>query len=262
MRPENDKSYYTCYGGDQANLHPPLWIGYLGNHYQSLEEIEITETEPTMATSSDVNERNCEIADEEVTLSAEEGFEEETLSVSDPDPSYYERDNDSLFKPPTPPEQPLKCVVISGEDSDTATIVSLSPNVSPSLSPASSDWSPGGNNIEVGLNEGRLASLRPHWLRPSQGSVGADSEGVGTEGTGTESLVTEGAETERAETERAGKVRVVTERAGTEGGKKRKRTTGETNLPKSKKCRAIHGQDNKDLWCKPCKNSKKCTKYS
>ena len=52
------------------------------------------------------------------------------------------------------------------------------------------------------------------------------------------------------------------EREGGRGKPKRKRSD-DTSLPpkRVKKCRAVHGLDQKELWCKPCINSKKCIKY-
>ena len=52
------------------------------------------------------------------------------------------------------------------------------------------------------------------------------------------------------------------ERANGRGNQKRKRSD-DTSLPpkRIKKCRAVHGVDQKELWCKPCINSKKCVKY-
>ena len=49
------------------------------------------------------------------------------------------------------------------------------------------------------------------------------------------------------------------EAAGEKRNQKRKRTGD--HEPSKKKCRAMHGIDHKELWCKPCTNSKKCTKY-
>ena len=47
------------------------------------------------------------------------------------------------------------------------------------------------------------------------------------------------------------------ERPGGRGNQKRKRSD-DTSLPpkRIKKCRALHGLDQKELWCQPCINSK------
>ena len=51
-------------------------------------------------------------------------------------------------------------------------------------------------------------------------------------------------------------------------GKKRKRISSSNleEIPKSKKisttkCRGVFGAEKRDLWCKNCKNKKKCTKF-
>ena len=57
-------------------------------------------------------------------------------------------------------------------------------------------------------------------------------------------------------------LRLGEERAGGRGNPKRKRSDDSSLPPKRvKKCRAVHGLDQKELWCKPCINSKKCVKY-
>ena len=43
--------------------------------------------------------------------------------------------------------------------------------------------------------------------------------------------------------------------------KNQKRKRNDEYLPRKKKCPAVHGRDNKEMWCKPCIQSKKCTKY-
>ena len=47
------------------------------------------------------------------------------------------------------------------------------------------------------------------------------------------------------------------ERPGGRGNQKRKRSD-DTSLPpkRIKKCRALHGLEQKELWCQPCINSK------
>ena len=55
------------------------------------------------------------------------------------------------------------------------------------------------------------------------------------------------------------------ERAGGKGNPKRKRSDlDDTSVPpkRIKKCRAVHGVEQKELWCRPCINSKKCEKYT
>ena len=48
-------------------------------------------------------------------------------------------------------------------------------------------------------------------------------------------------------------------RRGKRMEKKRKRN--DDYFPQKKKCPAVHGCDHREMWCKPCIQSKKCTKY-
>ena len=140
--------YYVIEGGDQPSQYPPLWIGFTGDHYQSLETID----DDMLPAARYVNERNCESIPEESCI------DETTISCDTPDQSDFD---DSLFKPPTPQDHPIErsCVIVSGEDSDTATIVSLP---SPASMSSSSGWSPDGgrDTSEERLNVERLGSLR------------------------------------------------------------------------------------------------------
>ena len=45
-------------------------------------------------------------------------------------------------------------------------------------------------------------------------------------------------------------------------GQKRKNGPNSQIESQPKKCRAVHGTEGKDLWCKPCRSKKKCTKFT
>ena len=63
--------YQVIDGLGQADLFPPLWLGYQGNHYRSLEETEHDTPEDTPDP----------IMESEQTVSANEFNNESTLSV-------------------------------------------------------------------------------------------------------------------------------------------------------------------------------------
>ena len=50
---------------------------------------------------------------------------------------------------------------------------------------------------------------------------------------------------------------------GINRGKKRKLAPNSQNEngPQRKKCRAVYGTTQKELWCKPCQSKRKCTKF-
>ena len=43
--------------------------------------------------------------------------------------------------------------------------------------------------------------------------------------------------------------------------KNQKRKRNDDYLPQKKKCPAVHGRDHREMWCKPCIQSKKGTIY-
>ena len=163
---------------------PPLWIGFTGIHYQSLEtvnnerkcetvkeaneeeaesimEMEKQGTEMIVEYSND-HEESGDVSTER-TISVDEVCQEMTLSCDSMD--------DVWFSPPAAPEQPQRVnrgapVVVTGVDSDTSMIVSL-----PSQS-IGSDWSRGDHEtsgsdvtVEEGLNKARINTLRDTDLR-------------------------------------------------------------------------------------------------
>ena len=80
MTPGAAAGYQVIDGLGQADLFPPLWLGFQGNHYRSLEAAEhmaseetsdrILETEETLS----ANEFNCDstISVDEETISSEQ----------------------------------------------------------------------------------------------------------------------------------------------------------------------------------------------
>ncbi len=164
---------------------PPLWIGFTGNHYQSLEIVNNERKCETVKEANDVEEAES-ISDMEKqgtemivenrndheesgdvsterTISVDDVCQEMTLSCDSMD--------DVWFSPPAALEQPQRVnrgapVVVTGADSDTSMIVSL-----PSQS-FGSDWSRGDHEtsgsdvtVEEGLNKARINTLRDTDLR-------------------------------------------------------------------------------------------------
>ena len=82
MTPGAQSSYQQHDGLGQADLHPPLWLGYLGNHYEPLETFDDAPL--------DIPDHLSPLIDLEETASAE-GFNsevtitagEETISADD-----------------------------------------------------------------------------------------------------------------------------------------------------------------------------------
>ena len=84
VTPGSEAGYQVIDGLGQADLYPPLWLGFQGNHYRSLEAAEqmtseetsdqILETEETLS----ANEFNCDS-----TLSANEFNCDSTISVDE-----------------------------------------------------------------------------------------------------------------------------------------------------------------------------------
>ena len=75
VTPGTQGSYQQFDGLGQADLHPPLWLGYLGNHYRSLET--------TDETSNDVPEQLSPLFDSEETVSANEFNSESTITAGE-----------------------------------------------------------------------------------------------------------------------------------------------------------------------------------
>ena len=82
MTPQSQSSYQQHDGLGQADLHPPLWLGFLGNHYEPLETPDEAPLE--------IPEHRSPLIDLEETTSAK-GFNsestitagEETISADD-----------------------------------------------------------------------------------------------------------------------------------------------------------------------------------
>ena len=80
MYPSCEDGFYIVYAScqDEALKHPPLWLGFTGNHYQSLEVVEDVECERERV----FNERKCEtIAEESLSETMSTRDEEMTLSI-------------------------------------------------------------------------------------------------------------------------------------------------------------------------------------
>ena len=91
MTPGAQSSYQQHDGLGQADLHPPLWLGYLGNHFEPLLEtaddvpqdipdhlsplIDLEETAPAKGSNSEVTITAGEetISADDNTISADEG---------------------------------------------------------------------------------------------------------------------------------------------------------------------------------------------
>ena len=117
MYPSCEDGFYVVPACDQeiAAQHPPLWIGFTGDHYQSFEEVEDVESERERV----VNERMCEtIAEESPSETMSSRDEDMTLSIletgqmsisisceSDMEVDGREPDN-VTFLAPSAPDQP------------------------------------------------------------------------------------------------------------------------------------------------------------
>ena len=86
-----------------------------------------------------------------------------------------------------------------------------------------------------------------------------DSSGRGSIGGGDMDGASEGGET--IGVGGGGTSDATTEGEANRKQRNKKRKNNEEYLPRKKKCPAVHGRDNKEMWCKPCIQSKKCTKY-
>ena len=73
VTPGTDAGYQVIDGLGQADLYPPLWLGFQGNHYRSLEVAEHLGPEET----------SDQIPENEETLSANEFNCDSTLSVDE-----------------------------------------------------------------------------------------------------------------------------------------------------------------------------------
>ena len=87
VTPDPLSSYQQIDGLGNADLYPPLYLGYLGNHYRSLENTENKEASPDSREELLPLIDNEESANSETTITAGE----DTLSADEPTISVDER---------------------------------------------------------------------------------------------------------------------------------------------------------------------------